>query len=399
MEDQEQLCSSFNSRRVTRTHARALAKELGLPTTASREDTIQMISGKLEGKSYGKQPSNVQIVIVGDKVQLMDNDSIFLEATLEEEDAEEDAEDELPEGSEAASLHESQPPSSVEVIKRFKRDMAALKLEVQHQTDRIKELWLKNCNLLGEIEKRDDKIIDLEGKLRLCKHPQPSPPPPSSSSGSNVSKSGNMHNGPLGQRRGRAPPVDPFWGDKEDLTFEDWLPTLERAAQWYGWTRPETLLQLVGYLRGRAWKEWNILSEQEKNDYEKVVGALQSRLDPGNRTLADQEFRHLHQKDGETVSDFMRQLEKTFRIAYGKDPMTADTRQLLYGQLREGRQEDLIKNPAVAGAKDYLQLCMAAKGEEKHVMYTSTSSRLVVYDRIDSKSRINSNRLMIDIFF
>ena len=172
---------------------------------------------------------------------------------------------------------------------------------------------------------------------------------------------------PVGPRRGRAPPVDPFSGDKEDLTFEDWLPTLERVAQWYGWTHPETLLQLVGYLRGRAWQEWNLLSEQEKNNYEKVVGALLSRLDPGNRTLAAQEFRHLHQKESETVSDFMRRLEKTFHIAYGKDPMTADTQQLLlYGQLREGLQEDLIKNPAVAGAKDYLQLCLAAKGEEKH---------------------------------
>ena len=46
-----------------------------------------------------------------------------------------------------------------------------------------------------------------------------------------------------------------------------------------------------------------------------------------------------------------------------------DTRHLLlYGQLREGLKEQLVRSPAVAGAKDYLQLCLVAKGEEKHLV-------------------------------
>ncbi len=36
-------------------------------------------------------------------------------------------------------------------------------------------------------------------------------------------------------RRGKAPPVDSFSSENPEDRFEDWLPTLERAAQWNGW--------------------------------------------------------------------------------------------------------------------------------------------------------------------
>ena len=35
-------------------------------------------------------------------------------------------------------------------------------------------------------------------------------------------------------RRGKAPPVQPFTGDKADQLWDDWLSTLERAGTWYG---------------------------------------------------------------------------------------------------------------------------------------------------------------------
>jgi len=53
-------------------------------------------------------------------------------------------------------------------------------------------------------------------------------------------------------RRGKAPPVDPFTGKSNDLNWEDWLPTLMRAAAWNGWSEEEKLLQLAGYLRRKA---------------------------------------------------------------------------------------------------------------------------------------------------
>jgi hypothetical protein len=50
----------------------------------------------------------------------------------------------------------------------------------------------------------------------------------------------------------KAPPVDPFNGEKPDLRLNDWLPNLERAALWNGWTDDELLLQFAGHLRGCA---------------------------------------------------------------------------------------------------------------------------------------------------
>ena len=34
--------------------------------------------------------------------------------------------------------------------------------------------------------------------------------------------------------------------------FDNWIPILEQAASWNGWTEEESLMQLAGHLRGRA---------------------------------------------------------------------------------------------------------------------------------------------------
>ena len=72
-------------------------------------------------------------------------------------------------------------------------------------------------------------------------------------------------------------------------------------------------------------------------NYEEAVQALRERLDPGSRVLAGQDFRHTAQRDGESVSDFVRRLERTFHVAYGRDRMSSETKEaILYGQLRKG---------------------------------------------------------------
>ena len=53
-------------------------------------------------------------------------------------------------------------------------------------------------------------------------------------------------------RCGKAPPIDEFTREDSRVTFDDWLPTLERAATWIGWTQEERLMQLAGHLRARA---------------------------------------------------------------------------------------------------------------------------------------------------
>ena len=53
-------------------------------------------------------------------------------------------------------------------------------------------------------------------------------------------------------RRGKAPPVDPFTGEDKAVHLDNWLPSLRRASVWNGWSKDEELIQLAGFLRGKA---------------------------------------------------------------------------------------------------------------------------------------------------
>ena len=112
---------------------------------------------------------------------------------------------------------------------------------------------------------------------------------------------------------------------------------------------------IAGHLRGRALQEWNLLRDVERETYEWAVDSLRTHLDPGSRTLAAQDFRHTIQR--ESVSEFIRRLEQTFRLAYGKERMSTETQDmLLHGQLQEGLRYDLMKAPAVSGSHGYREL-------------------------------------------
>ena len=160
-------------------------------------------------------------------------------------------------------------------------------------------------------------------------------------------------------RRGRAPPVDPFDGES-DILFEDWMPGLLRAAEWNDWSEHETLIQLAGHLRGRALQEWGLLTAREKKSLEEVTAVMRSHLDPSSRALAAQDFRHASQQERESVADFIRRLEQLFKLAYGRDGMSDETRgTLLHGQLQEGLRYDIMTAPAVSGSHGYKELCVA----------------------------------------
>ena len=155
-------------------------------------------------------------------------------------------------------------------------------------------------------------------------------------------------------RRGKAPPVDPFTGEKPDILLDDWIPTLEWASAWNGWADEELLLQLAGHLRGRAQQEWSLISPDSKRTYSSAVDALQGRLDPGSKALAAQDFRHISQGDKEKVADFTSRLEHTFKVAYGWDPMSEETQDaLLHGQLQDRLRYELMRAPVVSGAQTF----------------------------------------------
>ena len=84
-------------------------------------------------------------------------------------------------------------------------------------------------------------------------------------------------------------------------------------------------MQLAGHLRGRALQEWNLLRDAERETYQTAVAALRGRLDAGSKTMAAQDFRHATQGESESVGDFIRRLERTFHLVYGRDGMQVET--------------------------------------------------------------------------
>jgi len=64
-------------------------------------------------------------------------------------------------------------------------------------------------------------------------------------------------------------------------------------------------------------------------------------------------------------------------VAYGKDGMATETREvLLFGQMKEGLRYKIIKSPSVYGARSYKVLCIAAENEEKRITGLIKSGRI-----------------------
>ena len=178
------------------------------------------------------------------------------------------------------------------------------------------------------------------------------------------------------------------------MRLDDWLPGLNLASRWNGWTPEEKLIQLAGHLRGRAEAEWNLLGDDETSDFETAVHNLRERLDPCSKVLAGQDFRRTVQTDNETVAGYICRLEKAFRIAFGNDKLGRETREtMLYGQLQEGLHLGILRSASVSGAMSYKELCMAAKNEEqrqaelkKQHDYSRSQSGFTNKGRYDDKS-------------
>lgn len=88
-------------------------------------------------------------------------------------------------------------------------------------------------------------------------------------------------------------------------------------------------MQLAGHLKGQVRQEWNLMRAQEKSTFTLAVQNLCTKIDPGSKALATQDFQHTVQKDGEAVTDFIQCLERTFHVAYSRDVKSSETRDTL----------------------------------------------------------------------
>ena len=357
----------LNSKRLKTTQLQRLARALSLPTSASGDELRLMIDGKLG--EMEKEPRNVQVVISeaergAERLSLWDDDGSFLDVDPESPDgdgSEKETESAATVGELQAALDHAleenaqlrvelqqqqtaleEERSQTEALKKENERLeetttltrvSELEGELKRERDKMKSVWRMQCEQLAqydsEIAEKEIEIAEL--KARLARSEGHGGEDVEGDAGSVEEHKSLLTPGKVRvalpipskvTRRGKAPPVDAFTGVDTELRLEDWLPTLERASSWNGWTPEELLMQFAGHLRGRALQEWNLLDPEDRKTYEAATQALRTRLDPGGRALAAQDFRHTMQREAEPVSDFVRRLERTFQIAYGRDVMS-----------------------------------------------------------------------------
>ena len=380
-------------------YLRRVADKLGLPSNATANDLRQIVEGKL--REMGHEPGNLQVAVeespTMETLQLLNAYGPIIEVRHDKplEDLEEETDHRSQSNSSLSSVEADQELLEQVQTLREERDelqeqVTQLQGSLEVEKQRVQELWQGNCEQSAQmdliLQDKDAEIAELREQLAALKVQTLAPPlsqrmphnskyktpraatrPDSAVVPMGILRE-ELESRPPPTRRGKAPPVDPFTGENPAIRAEDWFPSLERTANWNGWNSEELLTQLAGHLRGKALMEWNLLEPDDKATYEAATQALQARLDPGGRSLAAQDFRHMMQQETESVSDFIQRLERTFQIAYGRDQMLKETRDtLLHSQLQEGLCDELMRSPTVSGAQTYLELCLTAKNEEKRL--------------------------------
>ena len=170
-------------------------------------------------------------------------------------------------------------------------EIERLKRELQQEMERYKQLWRMNCaNLVEHDATLAAKISSLQQQLSRSRgvlhatltstdrdamaivDPVPRPGThlnPESTTGSPAASSSHEPPGledthhrvdrrpmtTVPRRQGKAPPIDSFTGEDPEMRFEDWLLSLDRAAEWNQWTPPNATYGSELYKSGDCLKE------------------------------------------------------------------------------------------------------------------------------------------------
>ena len=283
----------LNSRRLTARVIKGIARELGLDVSAgAREDILLAVEGKIG--HMGREPQNVRVEITeydGKTIAVMrDEQGTVVESTLEEAQSEQDrnlgeeSSGDVDRESDGVTIREglgnktaaledeisrlaSENVELREKTSRLSEDITSLNVEVsrlrggmEEEREKYRRLWRDSCQQLAEYdgaisEKEVEvatlkvRVAELESVSSVAAPPRLLPPltlPPPPASHPSVFPHSPSFPPSLSitstrelshpQRRGRAPPIDPFDGESVDVRFDDWFPMLERAATWNGWS-------------------------------------------------------------------------------------------------------------------------------------------------------------------
>ena len=340
----------LNSKRIASGQLQALAKVLELPTGASNEETRQLLEGKL--MELEREPRNVQVVVREDKrIFLVYEEGIIVSTEHVSNDTQGHVSSEVLDhvNNEShrddvfelrSALCEAHSKNESLTSQLFETEMTVTQLQAEvielkaivtklegelKKGDKAKRFWRQQCEQLAlheaSLEQKDAEIARLKEEVVKLESPnrrshggesqatrvgmtyksqtEPSDrgmsEPRSNDETLSSTPATHSRDSParMHSRRGKAPPLDCFSGENPEITFEDWLPSLERVARWNEWPEEDTLLQLAGHLRGRALQEWLLLTQESKNTLQIATAALTAKLETRSKVLAAQDFRHI----------------------------------------------------------------------------------------------------------
>ena len=227
----------LNSKRLTAEQIKRVGRALSVPTDASVDEVRVMIKGKL--REMERDPANVQVVVGTTGLSLWGEDGEFLavaeqpsEDTRYDSEGEQNSSNEHPgddDVHEMQQLEEELQGAKAEILS-LTETIETLQTQLSEHKDRIREMWRSNCRYVtevdeelaskdAEIQRLQEQIQGMEVAVSEVHHSPVVPPIPVVASTRPT-------------RRGKAPPVDSFSGEDAETTMDDWLPSLQRAAEW-----------------------------------------------------------------------------------------------------------------------------------------------------------------------
>ncbi|KAJ8936232.1 hypothetical protein NQ318_010647 [Aromia moschata] len=97
--------------------------------------------------------------------------------------------------------------------------------------------------------------------------------------------------------------------------------TVEAAAKANGWTPQEMATPLVISLRGQALEILQSIPEEQQNDYDRIVGALEIRYGHKHlRQVYQSQIKSRQQRSNESLQEYEADIERLIHLAYPQAP-------------------------------------------------------------------------------